>query len=174
MLTRNQVISLPDDQWTREIEHWFASQLITMQSYTTQYVTGWQDQDINRFITLPPRADVWMCDSQVIQRRDYASFSVLGIAIILACGGSVVLLNLSITWLVDRARPRTTAQAYKKGSWKANDLFELHKTAAGAVHRRASSYIVEPRGAPTSSREFEKPPPSLTERAAPSSPLSYP
>ena len=84
-----------------------------------------------------------MCESQVIQRRDNASFSVLGIAIILAFDGLVVLLDASITWVVNRTRPRTPPQMYKKGSWKANDLLELHEAAADGIHRRALSCTIE-------------------------------
>jgi hypothetical protein len=157
------LVDLPDDQWAREIEHWFASQLITMQSYTTEYVTGWQDQVVNRFITPPPDAETWMCESQVIQRRDYASFSVLGIAMILTFGGLVVLLNVSITWMVNRTRPRTPPQMYKKGSWKANDLLELHEAAADGIHRRALSYTIEAKGVQGAPNESGKYPPSVTE-----------
>jgi hypothetical protein len=44
---------------------------------------------------------------------------------------------MSITWLVNRIRPRTPMQLYKKESWKANDLLEMQGPAAQAIHRRA-------------------------------------
>lgn len=78
-----------------------------------------------------------MYNSQVIQRKDYTSFSVLGVSIILAIGGFVILLNMTITWLVNRIRPENPMQLYKKESWKANDLLELQGAAAQAIHRRA-------------------------------------
>lgn len=154
---------LPDDQWAREIDHWFATQLIAIQSYTTEFVTGWQDKWMNQFVTPPNQSNMWMCNSQIIQRKDYASFSVLGIGIILAVGCCFVLLNMCITWIVNRARPRTPIQQYKKGSWKANDLLELHGVAADGIHRRASRYMRDSIDTTKSPGEPEKEPASVTQ-----------
>ena len=166
MLANKQIVQgsiftpLPNDQWAREIEHWFATQLILIQSYTTVFVTGWQDgQDnwLNSQITPPKEADRWMCNSQVIQRKDYASFSVLGIGVVLGVGGSVVLLNMSITLIVNRLRIQSPCQLYKEESWKANDLLELHGMAGEAIHRRVldrsrstpdPAHTKEPKGIP--------------------------
>ncbi len=130
---------LPDDQWAREINHWFATQLIAIQSYTTQFVTGWQDEWLNQYLTPPVQSNTWMCNSQIIQRKDYASFSVLATGIILAIGGSLVLLNLGITWLVSHVPSQTPLRLYKAESWKAYDLLELNNAVAHAVRRRAST-----------------------------------
>lgn len=160
-----QVATLPDDQWAREIEHWFATQLITIQLYTTEFVTGWQDQWLNSLIEPPKESDIWMCQNQVIQRKDYASFSVLGLGIILAIGGSIMLFNMSITRLVSRLRPRTLAQQYKERSWKANDLLNLSDIVADTIHQRVLSDAVETIDSEEHDEQTEKEVTSVTQKA---------
>jgi hypothetical protein len=30
----------------------------------SQFVTGWQDEQYNKYVTLPPAEDRWMCENQ--------------------------------------------------------------------------------------------------------------
>lgn len=137
------VKSLPDDQWALEIENWFKTQLLTMQAYITNFVTGWQEVSLDNMITPPPETDMWMCEAQIIRRKDCASLSILGLSIIISVGSLIIIANMSITWIVNRMRPATAQQLYKKESWRVNHLLELQTATAETLHRRSSKYAME-------------------------------
>lgn len=55
-------------------------------------------------------------------------------------GGGIILLNLSLSHLVHRFRPKSTMNRYRDASWDVNELLEMQSTAFLAMHRRASSF----------------------------------
>jgi hypothetical protein len=44
----------------------------------------------------PTAEEQWMCQNQLVQRDDYASFSVLGVALILVIGGLIIVVQLML------------------------------------------------------------------------------
>jgi hypothetical protein len=79
-----------------------------------------------------------MCDNQVLRRRDYASFNVLGLCIILTIGGSIILLNAVIVHLHRLLRRKTPLSIFRQESWDANELLELQSEASRAALARTA------------------------------------
>lgn len=82
-----------------------------------------------------------MCHNQVLQRGDYASFSVLGICIILILGGFFISLNVCITPITRKLWNRTQLHKFRNDSWVANELLELHSMALESLLDKAASSI---------------------------------
>lgn len=55
------------------------------------------------------------------------NFSVLGLTIILALGGLIIVIGMSIDTIVGLLRTRT--RRYKKEQWDAEETLELHRAA---------------------------------------------
>ena len=101
--------TLPDNQWILELQNWFAQVLVLTQMEVVDYITGYEDPVFNRWIVPADSEEEWMCHNQIVQRDDYASFSVLGLAIIFCTGGLVLLVNMALSTVWPRLRPNTIA-----------------------------------------------------------------
>lgn len=120
---------LPDDQWIRELEHWFATVLVFIQMDVVEYVTHYAIPAFNHWKTPRPAGSEWMCNSQIVQRNDYASFSVLGLAIILCFGGFLMAVNLILSTAWPHLRHRNARSKFRNERWKAQELLELQRVA---------------------------------------------
>ena len=122
---------LPDYQWILEVQHWFAMIFIEMQLNVIEYVTGMNDPSYDHWLKPPTPNDEWMCANQIVQRNDYMSFSVLGIAIILCSGGLLMLVNISLSTVWPRLRrdKRSALQEYRDEEWKSTELLKLQQIA---------------------------------------------
>lgn len=77
-----------------------------------------------------------MCHNQIVQRTDHASFSVLGISIILILGGFFVALNAVISRISGALLPHSAKHQFRGSSWDSNELLELHAEAFGYKSRQ--------------------------------------
>lgn len=118
---------LPPDQWILELQHWFAIFLTSIQLGVVEYVTGLDNPSYNHWLTPPSREEEWMCTNQIVQRNDYASFSVLGLAFILCSGGLAMLVNVSLSTVWPRLWYRSALDQYRKEQWKSTELLELQR-----------------------------------------------
>ncbi|KAF7190982.1 Heterokaryon incompatibility protein 6, OR allele [Pseudocercospora fuligena] len=119
--------SLPDNQWILELEKWFATVLISAQLYVTEWVTGYEVAAYDQFKKPPSKDHEWMCDNQIVQRNDHASFSVLGLAIILCFGGLAGVINLLLPNIWPRLRHRRDLSRYRNELWKHMELLEMQQ-----------------------------------------------
>jgi len=134
-LVTNQVLfGLSNNQWTLELQNWFAMQLVAIQLQVAQYVTGPDNPAYHKYITPPARNATWMCTNQIVQRNDYASFSVLSLAIIFIVGGLLIITNLSLSTIWPRIRRKTALNHYRDAQWDANELLELQRAASANTH----------------------------------------
>lgn len=133
---------VPNDQWALEVKNWFLTMLTIKQAYTMEYVTGLPDRRFNEYIVPPPKDAEWMCHNQIVQRRDYASFSVLGICIIVILGGFLIVLNALIYRLSGLILPHSVRRQFCELSWDANELLELRAEAFGDNARQVDSRSV--------------------------------
>lgn len=129
--------ALPDNQWTKEIENWFATMLLNMQLYNTQFVTGSSDKKVNKYITLPKEDERWMCDAQIVRSEMYTNFSVAGILVMLILGGSFIALRLCTPYLVHKLQPSSSENEHRRTTWDelrlsqlAFELFEKQRKVA--------------------------------------------
>ncbi len=117
--------NLPDDQWILELQNWFVMLLVNLQLYVVDYATGLNNPTYNHYITRASAQQQWMCHNQIVQRDDYTSFSVLGLAIIILSGGLVMFVNVTVSrfwpWLTSR-RDRDRRH---EGRWRSYELLEL-------------------------------------------------
>lgn len=116
---------LPKDQWILELQNLFSILLTNIQLQVVQYVTGAQDPAHNHYFQPPAPGSEWMCDNQITQRSDHASFSVLGLAIILVLGGFIMIANAVLSTLWPKIRPDTALAEYRDLQWEANEFLEL-------------------------------------------------
>ena len=112
--------------------------LIHRARYTTQYVTGFEDDKYNKYVTPPTEEDQWMCSNQIVQRKDYASFAVVCILTIFIVGGTLIATNLWIDRLVRMLSPATALNQYRQASWELNELLELQAASAEDLQDKAS------------------------------------
>ena len=88
------VAGLPPDQWIKEINHWFGTMVNLLQLQSLSWIAGPNDPSRSRAEVVDiPEEERWMCDAQIMRRDDYASFSVLGLALILIVGGGVAIVS---------------------------------------------------------------------------------
>lgn len=66
-----------------------------------------------------------MCNNQIVQRNDHASFSVLGLAIILITGCIIMLFNSLLSTIWPRLRPLSRRGAYRDAQWESYELPKL-------------------------------------------------
>jgi hypothetical protein len=94
-------IPLPDNQWELEVQNWFQIGLNNVQRMVVTSATGPPGQFAQyTFNQSRSPALQWMCESQVIQRDDFMSFSTLAIAFIFGLGGAVIALSLFLENIV--------------------------------------------------------------------------
>jgi hypothetical protein len=72
--------------------------MTNIQLQTVQYVVVYEDPKYSKYIEL---VDNWMCTSQIVQSTDFASFSFLGIAIIVIIGTILIHTNLCLETIIE-------------------------------------------------------------------------
>ena len=130
----NQGINLSIDQWKCEVINLNNIMLAYIQSLMVSYVTGPQQDKTfayDNWIEKPstPEAQA-MCDNQIIFNRNYYSFSILGMALILALGGFIILLNLTLEPLIRFIRRHITRSghgAYKQLEWDMTETLQIQR-----------------------------------------------
>jgi hypothetical protein len=123
---------LPDNQWQIEFQNLFSTTLATMQHSVLSYVLGPPDTKLNPYWAPAPEPDSWMCHSQIVIRSDYASFSVLGVSLILSIGSSIVVFNVSFERLLGFIRANRGPAVEE---WKITSLFQLQRLAFEGVQQ---------------------------------------
>ena len=78
-----------------------------------------------------------MCRNQLVQRNDFASFSVLGMAIILCTGLMIIVLHLLLDTTWARLRNRTELDKHKNTKWDEMELMEMQRTSSKIVGQAA-------------------------------------
>lgn len=120
---------VPDNQWMLEFGNWFGISMTLIQRQIVEYITGPFDPQYNKYITPPSKTDRWMCTNQIVQRDDYASFSVLGIAIILSFGGLIILANLMLDNIVTLFQTSSGTTRNTPLEWKFTSTLQLQRMA---------------------------------------------
>ncbi|KAF2679340.1 hypothetical protein K458DRAFT_490655 [Lentithecium fluviatile CBS 122367] len=121
---------LPKDQWKTEVEYWFSTGLAKVQKSFVEYASGPSNVLENTYISKPYDAPSrQLCDSQKIKTppgSGAASFSTLGVAIILAVGGLLILCHTILEYIVANVIP---TRNYKLMRWAIDDKLQLQRLA---------------------------------------------
>ncbi|KAH7084584.1 hypothetical protein FB567DRAFT_400442, partial [Paraphoma chrysanthemicola] len=125
-----QTRSLPSNQWQREIEYITQANLAALQHFIVDYARGlWLGGELCDFSPCQR-----LCYSQKIRSSAHYSFSVLGLSIILAVGGFIVLLAtlldriLAALFRLDKLRT-SHVWSYAYAEWQANSVLQLQRMA---------------------------------------------
>ncbi|KAK6364008.1 hypothetical protein LTS17_012595 [Exophiala oligosperma] len=128
---------LPIDQWAVETRTWFAQTLAAVQSAIIQYTTG---PGTTEGQIVPPanKYDAKGCKSQLIHNSGaYQNFSVLGIAIVVALSGIIILFSFLLHPLTNLLLCRESARQWHRPVWVMEDKLQLQRLAyQGAGHRQ--------------------------------------
>lgn len=123
--TGRRLPSLPNTQWMKELENWFAVGLHMLQLETAQFVTP-----LDNIQKLPLSDDEkWMCRNQLVFHSGHISFNILGLMLIFIVGGILILGNLGsdfITLIYDRYFP---SKGVSRSEWKYYGLLQLQRYA---------------------------------------------
>ena len=130
---KNLSPGLPSNQWELEVQNWFGTSLTALQLFTVQYVTGYERPDFNKFITPPSPKDEWMCTNQIVQRNDFASFSVLGLAMIFLGCSLIILLSESLSKVLPRIPSKSERKRRNDLEWRAYDILQLQCVATDDI-----------------------------------------
>lgn len=138
---------LPDNQWQLEMEHYFGVTMLALQLWSQQYTLGRTPSESNKYVT-PATTGFGrtMCNSQVVRRVDYGSFSVLGMAIIFVFGLLFTLANLLAAPIVERLQRRTATGRYRHAEWQTNEVLQLQRMAY--EHKGIGSWTTQAYGIP--------------------------
>lgn len=72
-----------------------------------------------------------MCSHQIIRRNDYASFNILGLAIIFILGGLTIILDLTLSTIVNKIQQATRKGQHRIREWRINGTLNLQRIALG-------------------------------------------
>jgi hypothetical protein len=121
---------LPNNQWQLELDHYFGVAMHTIQLWSQQYISGPTRQQNDKYIKLATGHFARkMCHNQIARRADYRSFNVLGLAIVLTFGLTVIILNMSIRNIVQCIQGHTVKGRFRNAEWQANDFLQLQRMA---------------------------------------------
>lgn len=123
---------LPDNQWERELEGWFKFTLADLQRAVLDQATGPLDPKAASFHSAPQTAGARsVCSNQKIRSDSYTSFNVLGLVIIFAVGGLIMLVSVYLPPVT--ARIQRNRNTYASLEWVSNDTLQLQRLAHEAV-----------------------------------------
>ncbi|KAF1969458.1 hypothetical protein BU23DRAFT_601556 [Bimuria novae-zelandiae CBS 107.79] len=121
---------LPKDQWKKEVEYWFTTGLSKMQKYFVDYASGPSNVFNGTHISKPHDAPSrQLCESQLLKAppgSNATSFSTLGVAIILAVGGLIIIAHIILEYVVANVVP---TKSYKLVRWALDDKLQLQRLA---------------------------------------------
>lgn len=121
--------SLPANQWQIEVGNWFSTGLARLQKGILEYAQGSQNVLPGTYIWKPTDiVSKAMCYSQKVQTTSGTiSFSVLGLAIILAIGGTIILISLILDSVVGFCQRKFGKGEYARLNWILDDKFQLQR-----------------------------------------------
>lgn len=124
------LMSLPKNQWTVEVNGFQDLMMALIQRRMVSHVTGPSDPSSLQYMdnaTTPE--DKALCNNQVVVRNDYMSLSTFGIAMILAFGLLIILINLSLESIFSTIRKSRQKGTYRQVAWDLDQVLQLQRLA---------------------------------------------
>jgi hypothetical protein len=122
-------MALPANQWQIEASSWFEAGLSRLQHEIQEYATGPTN--------IVPGSRLWspsdsvslaMCNAQMINDNgSTTSFSVLGLIVIFAIGGAIILTSFVLETAVGLMQGALQKGEYKKLNWVLDDKLQLQR-----------------------------------------------
>ncbi|KAI9779283.1 MAG: hypothetical protein M1816_003623 [Peltula sp. TS41687] len=121
---------LPSNQWELEVQYWFSTALANLQMIMVDTATGPTDANLTPWLHRPQnREERLACRSQKIRSDSFASFSTLGLVILLSVGGLIIIISFFLEFLVEWIQRRKNLGIYQRLEWVTNDTLQLQRLA---------------------------------------------
>ena len=146
LLSGPMQLALPANQWQLEVTGWFEESLARLQHLMQEYATGptieiegsellqpWLPEkgetiSDDKAIRVLRQTEEYHCFNQITRdTQGTISFSVLGLAIIFAIGGLVILVSLTIVPVVAWLQGRFNFGEYKRRTWLLDEMLQLQR-----------------------------------------------
>ena len=119
--------SLPTDQWTLEVTEWFAMSMARLQQFLVDYAAGSRYQYPGTHLA-PGKPNI--CEHQKIRSAGgYISFSIFGLALIVAISFTLIFTALAVDTVVGAAQSRWDWQDHKRLQWAVDEKLQLQRLA---------------------------------------------
>ncbi|KAF9889840.1 hypothetical protein FE257_006930 [Aspergillus nanangensis] len=134
----NQMAPLPANQWHIEVQAWFETNLAKLQERSVEFATGpRQLREKRQRVMLTDLSP--LCGAQKVRcPAGNISFSVLGMAGIVAVGGVVIMANLVVDMVIGWVSRRWfPGNLYRRLNWALDEKLQLQRMAfegVGAGH----------------------------------------
>ncbi|KAH8881178.1 hypothetical protein GQ53DRAFT_888933 [Thozetella sp. PMI_491] len=120
---------IPINQWQLDVQHWHEIYLAAMQVMLTESATG-PSENMSLFYSGPSDyAKQYMCENQKILSSAHLSFSVLGVGVVVAVGGSIILVSYIIDPILTCMQKRSGKRQYQVLEWSTNGTLQLQRLA---------------------------------------------
>jgi hypothetical protein len=139
-------LGLPSNQWQLEVTGWLEESLAKFQHLIQEYATGptidiegsnlfqvWVPEKgepvtDDKALRVLRQTEKEHCSSQITRdTQGTLSFSVLGLAIIFATGGLIIILSLTIVPIVAWLQARFIFGEYKRRTWIMDEMLQLQR-----------------------------------------------
>lgn len=137
LLATTQTAYLPDNQWQIEVDAWFAVAYAYLQTTVVQYAAGQSNYEAS--LITPPSTPYGqaMCNKQIIRSAaGYICFSTLGIALIIAIGGTIIIISFFTEHIASLIQQRMLRHSddvqraqYCSRAWRMDKKFQLQRKA---------------------------------------------
>lgn len=120
---------LPNNQWQIEVTTWFNIALTKLQALLIEVSSGPSTRSASSIIQPPfGEHDQALCSAQKVrQNANYNSFSVIGLIIVLAIGGSIIVSSFWIDIFVGYVQRLSHKGVYKSTQWLLDDKLQLQR-----------------------------------------------
>lgn len=125
---------LSDTAWEDDVFLWNSAATASLQALFVNVAAG-PSQYFSAGISTAPKTPEarTLCSSQRIRSPRHTSFSVLGLALIFALGGALIVLDLGLAPLLHYLQRNNDKHAYARLEWSSNATLQLHRLAHEAA-----------------------------------------
>jgi hypothetical protein len=113
---------LADNQTAIEMQNLFSIGLATLQMGLASLSISSPNMEAKDAL-IPQRK--LLCHNQLVRNGNYTSFSVLGLSIVFAVGGLLILLGILLPPIARFLQKRSKLTSYSRLEWEMNGLFEM-------------------------------------------------
>lgn len=120
---------LPSNQWQLEVESWHAQAMAHIQRLVANVASGPIEDTSAAYVTPPVASSFNICISQKIRAPGYSSFSMIGLALVVGAGLSIIVANLTLPTLVKKICRLFGIGARAREDWDLDGLFQVQRLA---------------------------------------------
>jgi len=129
--TWEQYGSLPEDQWTIEVNSWFAVQMANLQRSMVAWVSGTSTpySGGNRIVPEGIAATI-LCHQQMVPLPSgYQNFQFASVLLIIILGVFIIILALVLPTVIVNNKKKKKSESYGWLAWTLDETLQLHRMA---------------------------------------------